>query len=149
MENVTKALLIAAATLLAILLISLGIFVYNKAANQTNQVNLNGLQIQQFNEQFLRYAGENVSGADVNIMLKSVLNHNITQEDDSTTVEVYHLGQDIGPNDTVIPASKQQLQSAPEVPRHRRYEVRVIINEQTQLVNLIQYYAYGETTEPE
>ena len=60
MENVTKALLIAAATLLAILLISLGVFVYNKAANQANQANLNGLQIQQFNEKFLRYNGKNI-----------------------------------------------------------------------------------------
>lgn len=150
MENATKALLIAAAVLVAILIISLGLVIYNRASETVGTAgDLSEYQIQQFNEKFLRYNGKNIKGTDVNVMLQTVMNHNLAQEDDSTTVEVYHLGQDIGPNDTVIQASTNQTEFPPKVPVNRTYEVRVKINEKTHLVDLIQYYAYGETTEPE
>ena len=40
MENATKALLIAAAVLIAILIISLGLVVYNSSAETVKQANL-------------------------------------------------------------------------------------------------------------
>ena len=53
MENATKALLIAAAVLVAILIISLGLVVYNMASETVdNAGNLDEYQIQQFNEKF-------------------------------------------------------------------------------------------------
>ena len=51
MENATKALLIAAAVLVAILIISLGLVVYNMAAETVNNsANLSEYEIQSFNE---------------------------------------------------------------------------------------------------
>ena len=71
MENATKALLIAAAVLVAILIISLGIGIFNMASEQVyNAGDLSEYQIQQFNEKFTKYEGENKSGSEVNAMLK-------------------------------------------------------------------------------
>lgn len=80
MENATKALLIAAAVLVAILIISLGLVVYNMAAETVNNsANLSQQEIQTFNEQFTQYQGDNVRGSNVNALLKTALNNNITK----------------------------------------------------------------------
>lgn len=88
MENATKALLIAAAILVAILIISLGISVYNMAAETAQGVNLNEQEIMAFNEKFNRYVGENQRGNQVNGLLTTVLNHNINEESESKKVTV-------------------------------------------------------------
>ena len=81
MENATKALLIAAAVLVAILIISLGLVVYNMAAETVNNnSSLSAQEIQAFNDQFTQYEGDNVRGTRVNSLLKTVLNNNITQQ---------------------------------------------------------------------
>ena len=55
MENASKALLIAGAILLAILLITIGITVYRTATNSMGDVGskMNATQIQEFNQPFL------------------------------------------------------------------------------------------------
>ena len=66
MENATKALLIAAAVLVAILIISLGLVVYNMAAESVNNnSSLSAQEIQAFNDQFTQYEGDNVRGTRV------------------------------------------------------------------------------------
>lgn len=89
MENATKALLIAAAVLVVILIITLGLVVYNRASRTAEEAgDLSEYQIQVFNEKFRKYEGTNVTGSAVNGMLKTVLNHNLAQEDSSTCVAV-------------------------------------------------------------
>ena len=51
MENATKALLIAAAVLIAILIISLGIVIYNQASETVKSVNMSSQEVQAFNDQ--------------------------------------------------------------------------------------------------
>ena len=54
MENATKALLIAAAVLVAILVISLGIIIYQRASETvTGAGDLSEYQIQQVNEKYM------------------------------------------------------------------------------------------------
>ncbi len=77
MENATKALLIAAAVLIAILIISLGLVVYNTSAETVNSANLSQQEVQSANEKFARYNGENKRGSEVNAMLQTVLNANV------------------------------------------------------------------------
>lgn len=77
MENATKALLIAAAVLVAILIISLGLVVYNMAAETVNSQNLSQQEVQAQNEKFARYDGTNKRGSEVNAMLKTVLQSNM------------------------------------------------------------------------
>ena len=153
MENATKALLIAAAVLVTILVISLGLVIYNRASENVNSAgNLSEYQIQQFNEKFLRYnKGTDLKAKDINLMLKTVFDHNIAQEDESTTVEVYYLGDDyrIGSDETIIQASINQIQLPPKVPIDLNYVVRIHIDENTHLIDLIQFYARGDTLPPE
>lgn len=77
MENATKALLIAAAVLIAILIISLGLVVYNSSAETVKQANLSQQEVQTANEKFARYNGDNKRGSEVNAMLNTVLNANL------------------------------------------------------------------------
>lgn len=57
MENASKALIIAGAILLSILLISLGIMVYNNAKGTVNNANLDAETAQAFNTKFTQYGG--------------------------------------------------------------------------------------------
>ena len=59
MENASKALLIAGAILLAILIISLGLMAYQQAKNSVGSSNLNKQEIEAFNAQWENYIGKN------------------------------------------------------------------------------------------
>ena len=93
MENATKALLIAAAVLVAILIISLGLAVYNKASSATDSADLSAAEIQAQNEKFVKYEGNNRRGSEVNALLETVLNSNLTAKSDDSKVTV-NLGND-------------------------------------------------------
>ena len=88
MENATKALLIAAAVLVAILIISLGLAVYNKASNATDSADLSSAEIQAQNEKFVKYEGPHKRGSEVNALLETVLNSNLTASSDGAIVTV-------------------------------------------------------------
>jgi hypothetical protein len=76
MENASKALIIAGAILLSILLISLGIMIYNQAAGVINNNSLSEVEIATFNSKFTQYEGENVRGSSVNALLDAVMSNN-------------------------------------------------------------------------
>ena len=65
MENASKALIIAGAILLSILIISLGIMVYNNAKNTVGSSNLDKQEIQTFNSQWEQYEGSNKTASEV------------------------------------------------------------------------------------
>ena len=58
MENASKALIIAGAILLAILLISLGIMIYTSAQDTVSDSGMDRAAITSFNNQFLKYEGD-------------------------------------------------------------------------------------------
>lgn len=89
MENATKALLIAAAILVAILIISLGLVVYNMAAETVQGVSLSDTEIQAHNDKFIRYEGEAQRGSQVNAMLQTVLTNNMNETNEGKKVTVY------------------------------------------------------------
>ena len=89
MENAVKALLIAAAVLIAVLIITLVMGVFNTGAEQVgNAGDLSEYEIQQFNDKFIKFEGTNESASDVNSMIKTIFNHNNSQEDTSTMVKI-------------------------------------------------------------
>ena len=78
MENASKALIIAGAILLAILIIGLGIFIYRQAANTVSDTGMDQLAIQQFNGQFTQYDSKTVSGGSARALYDTVVNNNNT-----------------------------------------------------------------------
>ena len=109
MENATKALLIAAAVLVAILIISLGLAVYNKASNATDSADLSGAEIQAQNEKFLKYDGKNKRGSEVNALLETVLNSNLTSNSEGAKVTIESSAVTLGSNSITKKADTSKL----------------------------------------
>ena len=76
MENATKALLIAAAILVAIIIISLGLAVVRQGQEAISNADMSEAEMESYNSKFKNYEGTNVSTADVNALLSTVLSHN-------------------------------------------------------------------------
>lgn len=95
MENASKALLIAGAILLSILLITLGIMVFSNAKGTINDVNLDAQQVQAFNSKFIMYCGNKVSAAKVNALVEAVTANNARNTDKiSITIDGLTSGTD-------------------------------------------------------
>ena len=75
MENASKALIIAGAILLSILLISLGIMVYNNAKGTVNNANLDSETVQAFNTKFTQYGGKQ-RGTALNALIDTAIASN-------------------------------------------------------------------------
>ncbi len=84
MENASKALIIAGAILLAILIISLGIMIYNQASGVVTTNSMSEVDIATFNQKFTQYCGNNIRGAQVNSLLSQIETNNVTYQDDTT-----------------------------------------------------------------
>lgn len=97
MENASKALIIAGAILLAILIISLGILIFNQASGVVNNNSMDEVEIAAFNQKFMQYEGTNVKGAQVNALLNQVIQNNVATQDDKSK-EVAVVGKDLAIN---------------------------------------------------
>ena len=128
MENASKALIIAGAILLSILIISLGIMIFNSAKGAANTDQLQGVEISSFNEQFTQYEGEKVRGAQVNSLISQIRNNNVTNEDRQVKLVFPDAGVDkaIGASDSVTKASTGKV-----------YKVSCAMDPDTGLVNTV------------
>lgn len=81
MENASKALIIAGAILISIVLISLGIIVINNTQNTVNNADMTEQEISTFNNKFEKYEGEAVSGSKVNALLDTIIQSNIKNKE--------------------------------------------------------------------
>lgn len=81
MENASKALIIAGAILLSILIISLGILIFSQAQDTINAVNMNEQEILAFNNKFTPYEGDSIRGSQVNALLQAVVSSNQSVND--------------------------------------------------------------------
>ena len=89
MENASKALIIAGAILLAILLISLGIMIFNQAQDTVNNSGMTQAEITAFNNKFLKYEGEQKAS-----VVKSLINEAISEERHTVTVKIGEKGKE-------------------------------------------------------
>ena len=83
MENASKALLIAGAILVCILLIGIGMLVYSSAQGTVSEAvqQMNSQEKTAFNSQFETYAGNNQSGSQVKALLQKVRSNNVANAD--------------------------------------------------------------------
>lgn len=93
MENASKALLIAGAILIAIILIGIAVAVITSTSNIQDQAGstTDKMAIQTFNSQFLSYEGTGVSASQVT-QLKSAIKANNAQ-DQAHTITINKNGQ--------------------------------------------------------
>lgn len=73
MENASKALIIAGAILLAILLISLGILIFNQSSTVVTGSGMTDAQKASFNARFQKYESTAIKGAQVKSLINEVL----------------------------------------------------------------------------
>lgn len=83
MENASKALIIAGAILLSILIIGLGMFIYQQAADAMGNTGLNQQKADAHNRQFLQYQGVQ-TGASLKSLISTVEQYNISGATDSS-----------------------------------------------------------------
>lgn len=80
MENASKALIIAGAILLSILIIALGVFIFNQAKSSVGNVGLSDQEVAAFNSKWEQYEGTQI-GSSVRALVKNINNYNRTAND--------------------------------------------------------------------
>ena len=83
MENASKALLMAAAILICILLIGVGMMVFNGAQNSIGGAlsKMDENEKLMFNQPFTNYEGERVSGSNVRALIRQAISNNSANQD--------------------------------------------------------------------
>lgn len=76
MENASKALIIAGAILISILIVGLGVIIYNNVSDTARSSNLDEQEITAHNSPFESYFGNAVSGSNVKALLTKVSANN-------------------------------------------------------------------------
>ena len=90
MENASKALIIAGAILLSILLISLGIFVFTQAQDTLGSINLDEQEVLAFNNKFLAYEGT-IRGSQLKQLFNVVDSNNASANVEGATEKVIDI----------------------------------------------------------
>ena len=83
MENASKALIIAGAIILSILIIALGMYIYQQASGAAQGTNLDPQKAQAYNAEFISYEGVR-TGTDVKQLVGAIINHNRVNQDDTS-----------------------------------------------------------------
>ena len=84
MENASKALIIAGAILLSILIISLGLMVYNNSKNTVNNASLDEQEIGVFNSKWESYLGTGKTASEVQTMISAMIASNAAESKKGT-----------------------------------------------------------------
>lgn len=104
MENASKALIIAGSILIAIMIISLGIVIFNRFGNSAKKMaNMDKQEIAAFNSKITPYVGNHVSGTQVNTLLQYCLSVNMSANQSGNTYQCITVKKDgsdfLKPND--------------------------------------------------
>ncbi len=87
MENASKALIIAGSILITLVVISLGIVVFNNFRDSSEKnSSLTAEEVSNFNNQFIKYSGENVAGSQVNDLIQKVISVNIASKNEGRAI---------------------------------------------------------------
>lgn len=87
MENASKALIIAGAILISILLISVGIMIFNSSSGlfSSAQSSMSDQEMKMFNQKFTMYQGNRVSGSSVKQLMRDIDANNANNENPTIT----------------------------------------------------------------
>ena len=131
MENASKALIIAGAILISILLISLGILIYNQASNITSGDQMSEVEITSFNSKFTQYQGKK-NGSQVKSLLQQIVSNNANEENKSRQVKLTFSGTVNGTTPSLNATSAgvyTDLKNISSIPNNSKYMVDFTIGE--------------------
>ena len=111
MENASKALIIAGAILLSILIISLGIMVYNNAKNTVGSANLSKQEIETFNSQWQAYEGTKKTASEVRTLYQAIIASNAAETKAGTARKISINGS--ATNNCGTPGNQTTLSNVP------------------------------------
>lgn len=107
MENASKALIMAGAVLISIIIISLGIVVFRKmAAPVQRESSLTEQQVSAFNSRILPYIGESVSGSQVNALMQIVRTINTKANNEQDELQKITISYNSNPGITRVDTGK-------------------------------------------
>lgn len=84
MENASKALIIAGSILLALLIIGLGMVIYNNVVPLITNTGLDQQEIAAKNATYENYIGDRIKGSRVKLLCDAVKNNNLTADESNT-----------------------------------------------------------------
>ena len=98
MDNASKALVMAGAILIAIMLISLGVLLFNQAQQNTNDIvgQFGTMSLSAYNKNYTDYVGANKSASDVKALLGRIRAHNNNVEERTVFGSITATSQDFG-----------------------------------------------------
>ena len=108
MENASKALIIAGAILLAILLISLGIYVFTGAQDTVQNSGLESQEASTFNSALVKYEGSNKSASDVRSVKNEIIAANRKLGAESQTLITINSSPAVNYDTSTLDDSKKQ-----------------------------------------
>lgn len=133
MENASKALIIAGAILLSILLISLGIMIFTQAQDTIQNSGMSQAEVNAFNNQFVKYEGTK-KGTMVKSMVQEV-NTNNSQDESSEHTIVIKSGDG---NAAIIPLTQANAKT---------YLTNKIVSTKTYTISITGYADNGRISE--
>lgn len=139
MENASKALIMAGAILLAILIISLGVMVFRNMSNSVkNDTSLDRQTITAFNSKIQAYVGNNKTGSQVNTLRDIVISINNNAKVQGGSLQNVS-SMKIGGNDAVTydMSSNVVTISGTKADTSKFYEVNVHYSTETGLIDTI------------
>lgn len=125
MENASKALIIAGAVLLAILLIGVGMLVFNAAnkpiSESTGQMDEQAIIMH--NSKFTPYIGDSIPGSSVRELANKVIAHN--SQNNTSELRVWLRTRDTGSSSAIIEVANQTLITKDNFKDTNYYKVKV------------------------
>lgn len=124
MENASKALIIAGAILISILIVGLGVIIYNNVAGTAKSSNLDEQAITAHNQPFESYFGKTVSGANVKALLtKAAANNNAAIANEEPDGNLVFFKVDVG--ESAVDGYRLPQDVTNYIKAGKTYEVRI------------------------
>lgn len=143
MENASKALIIAGAILLSILIIAIGMYIYNSSTNSINDAvgQISQQEIQAFNNQFLMYEGKQV-GTNVKSLIQILSSGATNNREEATKLpDLWYQASSADDTPTEVfsnieePNVRGFNQARTEIQSRHYYHVTLLVSPETSLID--------------
>ncbi len=149
MENASKALIIAGAILLSILIISLGIMIFRQASGVVDSNAMDEVAVSSFNQKFTQYEGENIRGANVNALINTVIQNNLTNSGDTSKQVVISVAANTSWNGDKYTGETPQTEKKGSAQTGKSYKVTCKSDEKSGYVTKVIIANAGSTDNQE